>query len=300
MNADGLRRVRGSTGVKSAARMGLVGRGVFYLILAALTLEVVLQPRGSGPQANANGALSEVAKSPVGLVLVAAAGVGFVAFGMVRLAGAITDDRHGWLRRVSTAGQGLMYLALAATTASFLLGRHGAGSEQQQRRTASTVLGLPGGRALLAVAGLAVLGVGCWQLVVAARGKFEDTLHTEQMSTKVHRLTRLTARIGIPARTLALSPVARSWSSPPCAPTRGTRRGPMRSCSSWPIPAGARPSCCSSPPGSWCSRPTPSSKRDTAKSAPAPERGTCHGSRSSIPTSSPARSGTAITRTALT
>ncbi len=207
VNADGLRRMRGNTAVKSAARMGLVGRGVFYLILAALTLEVVLQPRRSVPQANANGALSEVARSPVGLLLVAAAGVGFVAFGMVRLAGAITDDRHGWLRRVSTAGQGLMYLALAATTASFVLGRHGAGSEQQQRRTASTVLGLPGGRALLAVAGLAVLGVGCWQLVVAAKGKFEDTLHTEQMSTEVHRLTRLTARVGIPARALALSPV---------------------------------------------------------------------------------------------
>jgi hypothetical protein len=96
---------------------------------------------------------------------------------------------------------------LAAATASFVSGRHGAGSEQQQRHTASTVLGLPGGRALLAVAGLAVLAVGCWQLVVAAKGKFEDTLHTEQMSTGVHRLTRLTARVGIPARALALSPV---------------------------------------------------------------------------------------------
>lgn len=207
MNSEGLRRVRGSAAVKFAARAGLVARGVFYLLLAALTVDLLLQPNRSSPQANANGALTEVARSSPGLVLLAAAALGFLAFGAIRLAGAVSDDRQGRLRRVGTAGQGLVYLALSVTTGSFVLGRHRAGSEQQQHRTASAVLSLPGGRFLLGAAGVAVLAVGCWQLIVAAKGKFEDTLHTEQMSTPVHRLTRLTARIGIPARALAISPI---------------------------------------------------------------------------------------------
>ena len=201
-----LRRLRGNSLVKRAARAGLVGRGVFYLLLAGLAFSLLLRPRGRGPQANANGALTQVATNPIGLVLLAAAAAGFAAFAALRLAAAVTDDRQGRLRRASTAGQGLVYLGLAAATVTFLLGQHSTGSEQQQRHTAATVLGWPGGRLLLAVAGLVVLSVCCWQLIVAAKGHFADTLHTEQMSPRLSRMIRLLARVGIPARALAFTP----------------------------------------------------------------------------------------------
>jgi len=202
-----LRRLRGSSALKMAARGGLVGRGVFYLLLAALAASLLLGPPRPGRQANANGALAEVATSLAGVLLLAGAAVGFAAFGLVRLAGACSDDREGRLRRLSTAGQGVVYLGFAVVTVSFLLGRHATGSEQQQRRTAGAVLGLPGGRVLVVAAGLVMLAVCCWQLTVAVRGHFEDTLHTEQMRPALRRLTRLTARIGIPARALAFAPV---------------------------------------------------------------------------------------------
>lgn len=207
MHAPLLRRLRGSTPVKAAARAGLIGRGVFYLLLAALAARLLVGAPGTGRQANANGALSEVATSGLGLALLAAVAVGFAAFGVVRLAGAATDDRERRLRRLSTAGQGIVYLGCAAATTSFLLGRHATGSEQQQRRTARSVLELPGGRVLLVAAGLVVLAVCCWQLTVAVKGHYADTLHAEQMSPLVRRLTAATARIGIPARALAFAPV---------------------------------------------------------------------------------------------
>ena len=63
-----LRRMRGNSLVKGAARAGLVGRGVFYLLLAVLAASLLLRPRGRGPQANANGALTQLATNPKGLL----------------------------------------------------------------------------------------------------------------------------------------------------------------------------------------------------------------------------------------
>jgi len=60
VDASLLRRMRGSTALKGVARLGLVGRGVFYLVLTALAVSLLVEPHRSGPQANANGALRKL------------------------------------------------------------------------------------------------------------------------------------------------------------------------------------------------------------------------------------------------
>jgi hypothetical protein len=222
--------------VRGVARLGLVARAAFYLLLAGLAVNLLVGVTGdqggqgggqgtgqgtgqatgqgsgqaagqSGGQANANGALTQVAHAPVGFLLIAGAALGFAVFGVVRIVGAINDHRHGRLRRLSTAGQGLLYLAMGGATTSFLLGSRATGSEQQQRSTAAKVIALPFGRALLAVVGLVVLGMCVWQVVVAVRGHFADGLKHEEMGERARRVTQVTARIGIPARALAIAPV---------------------------------------------------------------------------------------------
>jgi hypothetical protein len=211
------------------ARLGLVARAGFYLLLAGLAVNLLVgvsrgqggvqaggqgggQAGGQGGgqaagQANANGALTQVAHAPVGFGLLAGAALGFAVFGIVRISGAVADREHGRLRRVSTAGQGVLYLTMGAATTSFLLGSRGTGSEEQQRSTAAKVIALPFGRVLLAVVGLVVLGMCAWQVVVAVRGHFADSLKGEEMGRRTRRLTLVTARIGIPARALAVAPV---------------------------------------------------------------------------------------------
>ncbi len=203
----GLRRLQDSSWLSSAARLGLVGRAVFYLLLAGLAVSLLVAPSGSGEQANANGAMLTLQQSPIGALLLVGAAVGFAAYGVARLVGAAADRKHGRLRRLSTAGQGLGYLGFAAVTTSFLLGQADAGSEQQQQRTAGLVFGLPGGRALLAAVGLVVLGICSWQIVVAAQGHFGDSLRTERMSRPVRRLVWLVARVGLVARAVAFAPI---------------------------------------------------------------------------------------------
>lgn len=207
MSGSGLRRLAKSNVLRSAARVGLVGRAVFYLLLAGLALRLLVGPPGGAGQANANGALRAVAQTPVGAVLLVGAAVGFLAYGVARLLGTATDHEQGRLRRLSTAGQGVVYLGFAWVTASFLFGREDAGSEQQQEETTGLVLRLPGGRLLVAAVGLALLGVCCWQLVVATKAHFGDTLRDEQMSRPVHAIVWLIARVGIASRALAYAPI---------------------------------------------------------------------------------------------
>ena len=195
--------------LRVGARLGLVARGLFYLLLAGIALQLVLRggPAAGPAQANANGALTQVARAPMGLALLGGAALGFLAFALVRIYGAVTDRRHGGWRRLSTAGQGLVYVAMGLVTASFVLGRRAAGSEEQQRSTAGAIIALPYGRGLLAAAGLVVLAMCTWQLVVAARGHYADSLRGGSMSRSMRRLTLVTARVGIPARALAVAPV---------------------------------------------------------------------------------------------
>jgi Domain of Unknown Function (DUF1206) len=201
-----LLRIRSSRSLDVAARAGLVVRGIFYLLLAVLVLALLLG-RPVVRQANANGALSAVEDTHVGTALLVVAAVGFAAFGLLRVVGALTDHRPGRLRRLSTAGQGVLYLGLSLGTVAFLLGLHALGSEGEQSRTASTVLGLPGGRVWLVAVGLVFLCTCLWQLFVAASGGFADTLHTERMDHPLRWLTLLTGRLGIPARALSVAPV---------------------------------------------------------------------------------------------
>jgi hypothetical protein len=194
--------------LRSAGRLGLIARGVFYLLLAGLAGSLVLGPPGGQAQANTNGALQAIASTSGGRILLAGAVLGLTGYGLARLAGSVTDRQPGRLRRLSTAGQGLGYLAAAWLTGSFLLGEQAVGSEQQRERTAGLVLGLPGGPLLVTAAGLAVLGVCCWQLVVAARGHFADTLDAHGTGRTKRRLIMSIARVGIAARAIAYLPVA--------------------------------------------------------------------------------------------
>lgn len=198
--------LRDHRGLDRVARFGLVGRGLFYLLLAVLVTALVFAGGGEW-QANANGALSAVADTGAGELLLVAAAVGFAAFGLLRLVGAVTDSRHGRLRRLTTAGQGVLQLGFAAGITAFLLGMHGIGSEGEQRETAQTVLDLPGGRLILGGVGGIMLAVCLWQLVVVISGGFADSLHLQAADHEVRRLTMLTARIGIPARALAFAPL---------------------------------------------------------------------------------------------
>lgn len=196
-----------SAPLRFTARLGLVARAVFYLVLAYLAVVVALHAGGGGRQSDANGALRLVAANPLGKAVLLLAVLGFLAFGTSRLLGAFRDRRPSVLRRLSTAGQGLWYFVMAALTGEFLLGKAAVGSEQQHDSTTVKLLSLPGGRWVVAGVGVVVVCVCGWQVFTAVRGKYADGLELDKLPALLRVPSHVVARVGIPARALAVAPV---------------------------------------------------------------------------------------------
>jgi hypothetical protein len=205
---DGVvQRARSSGVLRGVARGGLLARAGFYAVLTYLAAAVANGTRSTGRQANANGALQVVAGTALGRLALVAAAVGFAAFAAVRAAGAFGDRRPGLVRRMTTLGQAIFYLAMAGGTAAFLLGDRKTGSEQQQKDRTAALLTMWAGRWLVAGIGLAVLLVCAWQLRLAFSGGFADSLRTEEMGPRIGRGVRWLGGVAIAGRALAVAPV---------------------------------------------------------------------------------------------
>jgi hypothetical protein len=199
--------VGGSRTARIVARGGLVVRTAFYLLLVALILQVAFDGTSSGQQTNAHGALAAIAAQPLGKVLIAAAALGFLVLGLVRIAGAFRDREADTQQRLLTGAQGAFYAALTYVPLSFLFGSRSTGSEQAQRAQTATVLGWPGGRELVVAAGLVVIGVCVYQIRSALTQDFTDGLELRSAPGWVCRLVELAGSVGIAARALVFLPI---------------------------------------------------------------------------------------------
>jgi hypothetical protein len=199
--------IGGSRSARVVARGGLVVRTVFYLLLAGLTLRVAWDGTSDGHQTNAHGALSTIADQPLGMALIAAAALGFLVLGLVRIAGAVRDRSADSSRRLLTGAQGAFYAAVTFVPLSFLLGSRSTGSEQAQRDQAAAVLGWPGGRALVIAAGVTVLVVCAFQIRMAVTQDFTDGLELGSAPGWVCRLVEVAGSVGIAARAVVFVPI---------------------------------------------------------------------------------------------
>ena len=80
------RAARGSV-MKGAARAGFVARGVIYLLVGVLALQIAFGEHGQ--QADRQGALAEIAQRPFGAVLLWALGIGLAGMALWRLSEAV-------------------------------------------------------------------------------------------------------------------------------------------------------------------------------------------------------------------
>jgi hypothetical protein len=190
------------------ARLGLVARGAFYLILGYLTLCLIVLPQRDRRPDDAQGAMTALSDSWAGKAALGAAAAGFLAFAVVRLAVAWHDHLGVRLNRVTTCAQGLTYLLMGSVPASFLLGHRDAGSELQQHKTIRHLLAVPGGQVFVAGLGLILLGVCCWQIRGVLNNDYSRGLDLSVAPRWVRSCLPAVATVGIVARSLVFLPVA--------------------------------------------------------------------------------------------
>jgi hypothetical protein len=157
-----------------AGRAGIAAQGVLYVVLAWLTAQIALG--GSEEDASGQGALRQLAEEPGGVVVLVLLALGFAAYlawQVVELAGrGLTEPTT--TNRVKAAAKAAVGLVLLILTISVLAGGGGGGSSEQE--ATATVLGWPGGRFLVALIGLGIIGFAGYLAVRGIRGGIREKL----------------------------------------------------------------------------------------------------------------------------
>lgn len=195
------RRAEDSSAVEWLARLGLVSRGVIWLVIGFLAAQVAL---GSNKKADKNGALGAIADKPFGELLLVVLVIGFLGYAAWRLLeGAVghrdEDGRKRWTKRGTSLFRGAIYLGLAISTLKFLV--KGGGGDKTQPFTAR-VMAATGGRTLVFLIGAGIVIGGLAMVVRAFRQKFEDKLDMGAMPSGLRSATKVIGTTGLASRGL--------------------------------------------------------------------------------------------------
>ncbi|NMR20474.1 DUF1206 domain-containing protein [Cellulomonas fimi] len=190
--------------LEKGARLGYAANGVLHVLLAWIALQLAWSAySGSADQA---GALQTLAGAPLGSALLWVLVVGFVLLGLWQLAESFV--RREPVDRLKTAAKSVVYLGLAWTTATVVQGSGsgGAGSGGASGGGGSSatagLMAQPFGRVLVAVVGIAVVGVGGYHVIKGVRRKFLEDLRAHP-----GRWAERAGRVGYVAKGVALGVV---------------------------------------------------------------------------------------------
>lgn len=184
-------KVQGSSSYRFLVRGGLVAFGVVHLLIGYLAVRLAW---GSTPEeASQSGALRELAKAPLGPVLLWATSAGLFVIAAWQLLSALVGHRYlsGRLRtrrRAVSVGRTVLYGVLAVNAAIVAMG--GSGGDGGETVSA-TLLSLPFGRAMIVVLGIVVGSVGVSQIMRGLRDKYK-----EELEGSLSGLQRWVARVG--------------------------------------------------------------------------------------------------------
>lgn len=168
-------------------RIGFVGRGILYILIAWLVLL-------TGRTEDVTGVMEYIGHG-TGRVLLMVLACGLAAYSLWRLADAFFgienggNDGKAMRKRAAAACIGLIYLFLTYKAVSILFAGHAGLMGPQQQ--AHTVLNLPGGTAVLGVAAIGLAVGGLFQIRKAGKCSFLEPLDERAKAPAVKWLGRL-------------------------------------------------------------------------------------------------------------
>ena len=160
--------------VEWGARLGYAVLGLIHLLIAWIALKVAWGIGGGSKKADTSGALQTLTQSGTGVLLLWICVVGFVLLAVWQLFEAALG--HGETSdRLKAAAKGVTYLFFAWTT--FKVGQGASSSaEKQTEDFTAGLMGSPGGRLLVGVVGLVVLGIAGYHVYKGWTKKFLEDL----------------------------------------------------------------------------------------------------------------------------
>jgi hypothetical protein len=204
---DKAEQVGDSKALEVLARVGLVAYGVVHLLLGWLALQIAWGLSGR-ESADTSGAMKTLADQPFGQVLLWLVAVGLAALALWQASAVIWGYRNleGAKRvrkQVTSGAKAVVFAALGYSAGAAALGA-GSSSAQSQQQATSGVLGWPGGRVIVIVAGLVIIGVGVAAIVKGVQKSFAEEIDTSPLSPTLRTAVARLGQVGYIAKGLAL------------------------------------------------------------------------------------------------
>ena len=205
-------RAGNSDALENLARVGLIAYGVVHLLIAWLALQLAWG--GSGQSADQSGALATLAEQPFGKPLLWVLALGLVALAVWQLAEVLRQRaglrstgearKKAVTKTVKAVAKTVVFLALDVLAFRFATGG-GKSSSGQQQQTVSGVFSWPGGRFIVGVAALVIIGVGVYLVRKGITKSFLKEIDTAQAPAKQQRLIERLGQVGYPAKGVAIA-----------------------------------------------------------------------------------------------
>lgn len=192
---------------ENIARGGFVMSGLVHILIGWISLRLAL-PGGSSQNADQSGALQTISSVPGGNILLWIGGLAMALLVLWYLAEAWfgakweQDAKKKATHVVKTHGKAAVYGALSFTALRFAAGGSSDSGESTSELTAG-LMGNPGGRILIVVVGLVVLGIGGYHVFKGASRGFEDDIRPPE-DGNIGRVVLVTGMIGYIAKGIAL------------------------------------------------------------------------------------------------
>jgi hypothetical protein len=203
---DALEDAAESSWLERLARAGLVARGLLYVVVGILAVQVAA---GHGEaRADKQGALQTVVRQPFGRLLVLLLAVGFAGYAAWRFVEAAVgppgedDPRKAKVKRVGCAARGVLYTFLFASAVKLFIWSKDATDQRPEADWTARVLDWPAGIWLVQAAGLVAIGAGVYVGWRGLSGKFRKGLKSVEMGRAERVWIRGVGTVGMVARML--------------------------------------------------------------------------------------------------
>lgn len=178
--------------VAPVMRAGYSARGLVYLILGGLTMSAAFW---GGATEGTKGALEALRSAPFGQIILWLVALGFACYGVWRLIAAYFDlenrgeEQEGVFQRLALVVTGLIHIALGVGMATLALGA-GGGSGGGASDWTAKVLQMPGGKWIVGIAALGVLGAGLHYMLKGWKKKYKRYIRNTGTTQTLEPLLR--------------------------------------------------------------------------------------------------------------
>lgn len=186
--------------VENGARLGYAMSGLIHLLIGWIALKVAWGLGGGSGSADKSGALATVAGGTTGPFLLWAAVLGFALLAVWQVSETVVG-RHGIeaIDRAKSAGKAVMYAFFAWS--AFKVSQGSGGSDEQKTDSfTGTLMSHSGGRILVGLLGLAIVGAAGYHAWKGWSKHFLDDLQSHPGEWAVH-----SGRVGYVAKGVALA-----------------------------------------------------------------------------------------------